>query len=131
MPRAILTDIRVKALRPRGTACDIRDANLKGFAVRVLPSGCKRYFVHCQHRGERFRKIVGDAETVGTDEARSCAVRTFAAMRRKRGRPAISPGPDSRQSRTYSMMRIVSGARPSSTVFAVPAKVFQRDNARR
>ena len=44
--------------RPR-----IRDASLRGFGV--LPSGRKRFFVHCQHRGERVWKIVGDAEAEG------------------------------------------------------------------
>ena len=87
MSGAILTDARVKALRPRGTAYDIRDANLKGFGVRVSPSGCKRYFVHCQHRGARFWKIVQDAWTMGPDEARSCAVRTLATIRRGEGPP--------------------------------------------
>ena len=63
MPRVILTDVRVKALRPRKTAYDIRDGKLGGFGVRVLPSERKRFFVHCQHRGERVWKIVGDAAT--------------------------------------------------------------------
>ena len=49
MPRTTLTDARVAALKPRKTAYDIRNAKLKGFGVRVLPSGCKRFFVHCQH----------------------------------------------------------------------------------
>ena len=35
MSGAILTDARVKALRPRGTVYDIRDGTLKGFGVRV------------------------------------------------------------------------------------------------
>ena len=48
----------------------------------MLPSGRKRFFVHCQHRGERVWKIVGDAATMSVDEARSCAVRTLAAIRR-------------------------------------------------
>ena len=41
-----------RALRPRKTAYDVRDGQLRGFGVRVLPSGRKRFFVHCQHRGE-------------------------------------------------------------------------------
>ena len=82
MPKVILTDARVKVLRPRRTAYDIRDGKLRGFGVRVLPSGRKRFFVHCQHRGERVWKIVGDATTMGVREARSCAVRTLAAIRR-------------------------------------------------
>ena len=82
MPKTILTDARVKALRARRTAYDIRDGKLKGFGVRVLPSSGKRFFIHCQHRGERVWKIVGDAATMGVGEARSCAVRTLAAIRR-------------------------------------------------
>ena len=39
MSRVILTDARVKALRPRKTAYDIRDGKLGGFGIRVLPSG--------------------------------------------------------------------------------------------
>ncbi len=34
-----LTDARLRALAPRGTARDIRDGKLKGFGVRVLTSG--------------------------------------------------------------------------------------------
>ena len=81
MPKVILTDARVKALRPRRTAYDIRDGKLKGFGVRVLPSGRKRFFVHCQHRGDRVWKIVGVAEDMTVGEARSRAVRTLAAIR--------------------------------------------------
>ena len=60
MPRTDLTDARIGALKPRKSAYDIRDGKLRGFGVRVLPSGGKRFFVHCQHRGERVWKIVGD-----------------------------------------------------------------------
>ena len=61
MSRTILTEARIRALKPRKTAYDIRDGKLAGFGVRVLPSGRKRFFVHCQRRGERVWKIVGDA----------------------------------------------------------------------
>ena len=87
MPRTALTDARTRALRPRKTAYDIRDAKLTGFGVRVLPSGHKRFFVHCQHRGERVWKIVGDAATMSLDEARLRAVRTLAAIRRGENPP--------------------------------------------
>ena len=92
MPKVILTDARVKVLRPRRTAYDIRDGKLRGFGVRVLPSGRKRFFVHCQHRGERVWKIVGDATAMGVGQARSCAVRTLAAIPAGRG-----PAPRSRR----------------------------------
>ena len=82
MPRTALTDARIGALHPRKAARDIRDGKLTGFGVRVLPSGRKRFFVHCQHRGERVWKIVGDAATMSVGDARSRALRTLAAIRR-------------------------------------------------
>ena len=48
-----LTNARAKALRSRRSAYDIRDAKLRGFGLRVLPSGAKRFFFHIQHRGQR------------------------------------------------------------------------------
>ena len=65
-----LTEARIKALRPRKTARDIRDASLKGFGVRVYPSGHRRCVIHSRHDGRRIRKIAGGmmaeaAETVG------------------------------------------------------------------
>ena len=54
MPRTGLPDARIRPLRPRKSAYDVRDAKLRGFGLRVLPSGGKRFFVHCQHRGERI-----------------------------------------------------------------------------
>ena len=82
MPKATLTDARVRALKPRKRVRDIRDGKLRGFGVRVMPSGRKRFFVHSQHRGERIWRIVGDAATMGVSEARSRAVGMLAAIRR-------------------------------------------------
>jgi len=39
--------------KKRKTTYDIRDGKLRGFGIRVLPSGAKRYFIHSQHRGRR------------------------------------------------------------------------------
>ena len=64
MPRTDLTDARVRALKPRKVAYDIRDGKLRGFGLRVLPSGAKRFFVHCQHRGERVWKTIGDTTSM-------------------------------------------------------------------
>ena len=89
--RTNLTDARVTALKPRKTAYDLRDANLRAFGVRVLPSGRKRFFVHCQHRKRRVWKIVGDAATLSVAEARSRAAAALAVIRR--GEPA-RPLPD-------------------------------------
>ena len=82
MPATILTDARIGALKPRKTVREVRDGKLRGFGVRVSPSGAKRFFIHCQHRGERLWKIVGDAEAMSVTEARASAAETLAAVRR-------------------------------------------------
>ena len=81
MPKTSLSEARVKALRPRESTYDIRDAKLRAFGVRVLPSGAKRFFIHTQHRRERVWNIVGDANTMPVDEARARAVSMLAAIR--------------------------------------------------
>ncbi|MDE0383020.1 MAG: tyrosine-type recombinase/integrase [Defluviicoccus sp.] len=105
MPRTNLTHGRIRALKPRKTPYDIRDGKLKGFGVRVQPTGRKRFFVHCQHRGRRVWKIVGDAQAMTVEEARRLADESLAAIRR--GEPAPP--------------------RPEETLFeAVAATVFER-----
>ena len=88
MPRTVLTDARVKALRPRPSAHDIRDTKLRGFGVRVMPSGARRFFIHAQHRGQRIWNIVGDAGAMTVDEARSRAGALLAAIRAGADAPA-------------------------------------------
>ena len=87
MARITLTAARVTALRPRKSAYDTRDSKLTGFGVRVLPSGRIRFFVHCQHRGERIWKIVGDANSMTIAEARSRAGAILTAIRRGEDAP--------------------------------------------
>ena len=81
MPRIALTDARIRALKKRKTTYDIRDGKLRGFGIRVLPSGAKRYFIHSQHSGRRVWKIVGEAGSIGADEARARAKSLLAAIR--------------------------------------------------
>ncbi len=71
MPATILTDARVGALKSRKTVRDFRDVKLRGFGVRVSPSGRKQFFIQCQHRGERTWRIVGDAESMNVTGNRS------------------------------------------------------------
>ena len=72
---------RVHTLKLRKSAYDVRDRDLKGFGVRILPSGAKRYFIHSQHNGRRVWKIVGEARSIGADEARARAKTLLAAIR--------------------------------------------------
>ena len=82
MPGTTLTEARVKALKPRKSVREVRDGKLRGFGVRVSPSGRKQFFIHCQHRGERIWKIVGDAGGMSVGEARSVADDMLVAIRR-------------------------------------------------
>ena len=82
MPNVRLSMNRIKALEARKSPYDVRDSELKGFGVRILPSGSKRYFIHSQHEGRRLWKTVGDADCMGLDEARRQAVELLTAIRR-------------------------------------------------
>ena len=86
-----LDERRVDTLKPRKSAYDARDRELKGFGVRVLPSGAKRYFIHSQHRGRRVWKIVGRAGAIGVDEARDRARVMLASMRNGTDDQAAAP----------------------------------------
>ena len=89
MPNIALSEARVKAFMPRTSAYDIRDAKLRGFGVRVLPSGAKRFFIHIQHRGKRTWNIVGDANAISIDEARTRAASMLAAIRSRTDSTAV------------------------------------------
>ena len=82
MSNVCLTRSRIKALNPRKVPYDIRDSELKGFGVRVLPSGAKRFFVHSQHEGQRLWKTIGDTDSIDLDEARRQAAGLLATIRR-------------------------------------------------
>ena len=81
MPTNRLTQRRVDALKPHRTTCDIRDTDIKGFGVRILPSGRKRYFLHSQVDGDRVWHAIGDAEDITLECARTKA-RALLASRR-------------------------------------------------
>ena len=91
MATARLTERRVTALKPRRSAYDVRDRELTGFGVRVLPSGAKRYFIHSQHDGRRVWKLVGQAGAVSVDEARDRARALLAAIRNGNDDEAVAP----------------------------------------
>ncbi|MCY4609101.1 MAG: tyrosine-type recombinase/integrase [bacterium] len=75
-----LTQARIAALRPRKTSRDVRDADLKGFGIRVYPTGRKCYFIATQFEGQRIWKIVGDAADMSPGEARGRARAMLAAI---------------------------------------------------
>ena len=81
MTKTKLTEGRVKALRPRKNVRDIRDSHLRGFGVRVYPSGRKCYFIHIQHEGRRAWNAVGDAAITCLADAREQARSMMVATR--------------------------------------------------
>ena len=86
-----LNEGRVGRLKPRKSTYDVRDRDLKGFGVRVLPSGAKRYFIHSQHNGCRVWKIVGRAGSIGLDAARERARLMLASIRKANEAAAAPP----------------------------------------
>ena len=91
MATARLAERRVDTLKPPRSAYDVRDRDLKGFGVRVLPSGAKRYFIHSQHRGRRVWKLVGQAEALNVDEARNRVSAMLAAIQNGNDDEAAAP----------------------------------------
>lgn len=81
MAKRRLTQRRINTLKPKQHAFVLRDSKLKGFGIRVLPSGAKRYFVHTQHRGRRIWKDIGDANTITETNARQHAVSVLTIIR--------------------------------------------------
>ena len=87
-----LTQRRVDALQPHRKVRDVRDTEMKGYGIRIMPSGAKRYFIHSQHRGRRVWKTVGNAEAITEAEARDQARSMLRAFRDGRDSDAEAPG---------------------------------------
>ena len=79
-----LNQSRVDRLKPRNSTYDLRDTDLKGFGIRVLPSGKKSYFLQTQHDGKRRWTKIGDADAMPETEARSQARSLLAGIRKGR-----------------------------------------------
>ena len=79
-----LNQSRVDRLKPRNSTYDIRDTDLKGFGIRILPSGKKSYFLQTQHEGQRRWTKIGDADGMSEAEARLQARSLLAGIRKGR-----------------------------------------------
>src|SRR2546427_6137423 len=73
MPRLLLTDRRVKALKPQATRIDYHDAQLPGLALRVTPTGEKSWSVRYRHRGRLRRLTLGRLDAISLATARERA----------------------------------------------------------
>ena len=92
MPNLQITQHCIDRLKPRRRTFDIRDTKLRGFGVRLLPSGTKRYFVQTQHDGIRFWRLIGDTDGMTVEEARSRATSILAAIRSSKDLIVADPG---------------------------------------
>ena len=68
MPR--ITKRTVDALKPKERECVVWDDDLKGFGVRVHPSGRKVFIVKTRHRGRVIKMTIGPCTAVSTTYAR-------------------------------------------------------------
>lgn len=76
MPRpthAPLTDPQVRALRPGGTPIDVRDGELRGLILTVLPSGRKQFALRYRTKGKQRRLVLGDYPSLSLAKARKLA----------------------------------------------------------
>ena len=71
----------IDTLKPGRSVREVRDTELRGFGVRILPSGLRRYFVHAQNNGRRTWVTIGDAGTMPLSDARTLARSRLAASR--------------------------------------------------
>ena len=86
-----LNQTRVDRLKPRNSTYDIRDTDLKGFGIRILPSGKKSYFLQTQHEGQRRWTKISDTDAMPETEARSQARSLLAGIRK--GRESVPAQP--------------------------------------
>ena len=76
-------------LTPGKSVREIRDTELRGFGIRVLPSGRKSYFVHARNGGRRTWTKVGDAGAMPLVDARKLARSHLAARREGDPSPSV------------------------------------------
>ncbi len=76
-----LTQRLIETLKPGKSVREICDTELRGFGVRILPSGRKRFFVHAQVNGKRIWTKIGDAGAMSFADARVLARSHLAASR--------------------------------------------------
>ena len=68
-----LTPRLIETFKPGKSVREIRDTELRGFGVPILPSGRSSYFVHAQKDGHRVWTKIGDAGAMPLADARGLA----------------------------------------------------------
>ncbi len=76
----VLTSTAVEKLKPRDIRFDVFDAALRGFGLRVAPSGAKTWFAMRRVSGRMTRTTLGRYPDLGLAEARGQAATVLAVM---------------------------------------------------
>ena len=70
----------IEAAKARNTTYDINDSELRGFGIRILPSGAHSYFVRYRRGGQRRRISLGSHGTLTPEQARARAIQLLARV---------------------------------------------------
>ena len=76
MPRPIhapLTDRIIRRVQPQPTPIDVRDGELRGLILTVLPSGKRQWTVRYRARGKQRRLVLGNYPAMSIAKARKAA----------------------------------------------------------
>ena len=74
------TDPQVRALAPGSTPIDVRDGELRGLILTVLPSGRKQFTLRYRAKGKQRRLILGDYPGLSLAKARKLVRRKQTAI---------------------------------------------------
>ncbi len=85
----VITERLVRSLRPRERKYELTCAALRGFTVRVLPSGKKVYFARYRSRGRDVRRRIGPAGELSCASARQLAARLLASAHDDEPAPSV------------------------------------------
>jgi len=77
MPKLILTDLSIRALKPAHRQLTYWDATLSGFGCRISPGGTKTFTL--MYGSDRKRHTIGRYPTISLSDARTEAKRLLAA----------------------------------------------------
>jgi len=70
LPTAKLKQSIISSFKPQKRAYVVRDIFLKGFGIKVIPSGQRTYFLDCQRKGVKIKQLIGDCNDLSLFEAR-------------------------------------------------------------
>lgn len=71
---SVITARSIQSISPRPTPYFIRDSKLKGFAIKVNPSGRLKFVIEVWHGGRSIRKTLGEHPVMTLKDARIDAV---------------------------------------------------------